>query len=170
MSPSSITIKIDYGPESVAGADTSVSSSSGAPTPFSPGGLSSPATGQSADVLPTPFANAAQNVGDVGLAAPAPSPSLAPAGSMESRNSMSLQDVPTPFSSGGFHAASAGGSAGAVPTPFDNPAHNIGLPGDQVPAPQPMAAGHADLKAPAPSQGDEGTARKGKTPRARRRP
>jgi hypothetical protein len=97
MAPSSVTVKIDFGPESVTGTTNNVSLQGDIPTPFSLGGVSSATLGQSAHALPTPFDNPAQNIaavndqaptplsGTVGradLIAPVPSPNINPDGSM----------------------------------------------------------------------------------------
>jgi hypothetical protein len=105
MAPSSITIKIEFGPESVAGNMNNVSLQGDIPTPFFSGELSSAALGKSADALPTPFDNAAQGmafvneqapipssvtVGLVDVTAPAPSPDMEPA-----RDTGGEEDVPS---------------------------------------------------------------------------
>jgi hypothetical protein len=74
--PSSITIKIDFGPERIAGFTSNVSLQGDIPTPFSAGGLSSGISGQPADTLPTPFDNPAQSVAALHGQPPAPSSGL----------------------------------------------------------------------------------------------
>jgi hypothetical protein len=107
MAPSSITIKIDFGPENVTGTTNNVSLQGDIPTPFSLGGLSSATLGQSAATLPTPFDNPPQSVavvndqaptplsgtaGQADLTAPVPSPNISPAGSMGNEDEVP-QDV-----------------------------------------------------------------------------
>jgi hypothetical protein len=57
MAPSSITIRIDFDHESVTGTTNKISFQGDIPTPFTSGGFSSTAIGQSTDALPTPFDN-----------------------------------------------------------------------------------------------------------------
>lgn len=156
MVPSSITIKLDFGSGADAGSN-SVSLDGGIPTPFSSGALSAAAHGRSTDALPTPFSGAAHGPGQAESAAPAPSLGLAPAGSTVWADNVSQHgDVPTPLSTGGWFAASAGASANAPPTPMDNPAHLIGFDGGPAPDPHVAASASADPSPPAPSQDDKG--------------
>lgn len=72
MATSSITIRIDFGPESVTGTTNNVSSQGDIPTPFTSGGFSFAAIGQSADELPTPFDNPELRMAVVHDQAPTP--------------------------------------------------------------------------------------------------
>ena len=72
MAPSSVTVKIDFGPESVTGTANNVSLQGDIPTPFSLGGVSSATLGQSVAALPTPFDNPAQSIAAVNDQVPTP--------------------------------------------------------------------------------------------------
>jgi hypothetical protein len=99
MTPS-ITIRIDYGAETVNGEGARVSASSNLPTPHSSGLAASTSGDRLADGLPTPLDNAAQTAALGESGAPAPSPSLIPAGGAGSPSGVSGgADVPTPFDS-----------------------------------------------------------------------
>jgi len=99
MTPSSITIKIDFGAESGGTASAAVTQAGGAPTPL----------GNAGQIL-------RQADG-----APAPSPALAPSGARFAGGGASggAGDVPTPFSGPGSPGGVSSGSD-AVPTPFDS--------------------------------------------------
>lgn len=158
MASPAITIKIDFGSESVSGAANSVSVSSGDPTPAS-AGVSAPAS-QSGGVAPTPFDSPAQSMAQAELGAPAPSPSLVPGGTVGSASDNSdVGDVPTPFSAGGLLPQGAGQTSGMVPTPMDS-VYGSSVTGDQAPTPDFESMGQPEEAPPAPSHPAETSARR----------
>jgi hypothetical protein len=162
MAPSSITIKIDFGAEG-GGSASSISLNGGVPTPMSLGASAAAATGQFESVLPTPFDNKAQMVGQIDSGAPPPpSPTFIPGegGGSASSGLGPTADIPTPFSAGGFAQTSAGQAGDAVPTPFDS-TQGYSVAGEQAPTPHAGGEVPADQTAPAPPQPQEKAEKKG---------
>jgi hypothetical protein len=160
MTPSSITIRIDFGAEGVGSAGSSgVAVSGGVPTPSDSGGAAAGATAQGGGVAPTPFDHGGQMLVQAEAVVPAPSPTLVPAGVATSSGGVGSGDVPTPVSAGGGGSGVPGSAVDAPPTPFDSV---DAAAGEQAPTPQGDARADDEPTGPIPSLPGDGSPRKGR--------